>query len=137
MRSKKNYGGMESQDDGDSSDDEAYRDDTTTHSVSNTQYVSEIDDSISKEDFVSGTEDIYDSWELGIADTDMNETEVEGDIMQDFQLLNSFDEVVETNEQDQSSCFGANGNRTTSLLGGCGCQNLHITQEISEKLFTH
>jgi hypothetical protein len=128
------FGGVESLDDADSSDDDVSEDDATEAAEkTNTENISEIDDSIRKEDFLSGRDNICDSWELGIDDIDMNETENDGDIAQDFQLLNSFGALPESSEQGHSCCFEGNVNPSTNLLGGCGCQHLEIAQEISQK----
>jgi hypothetical protein len=114
------YAGVESQEDDETSNDNDV-DEDNNGTGSNNEQISEIDDRINNEDFSFGRDYIYDSWELGIDDTDMNETEVDGDIGQDFQILNSFGQVDVSSEENQLCCFGLNGNENTGLVGGCGC----------------
>jgi hypothetical protein len=63
----------------------------------------------------------------------MNETEVEVDIGQELHLLSSLGEVGESSDQDQSCRYATNDLGTPDLLGGCGCQHVDLTQEISQK----
>jgi hypothetical protein len=136
------YGGVESEEDTESSssDDDGYEDDAVLPAdnfidkdKSTNEHISQFDDRISNEDFNSVRDYIYDSWELGIDDTDMNEIEAEVDIGQELHLLSSLGEVGESSDQDQSCCYGANDLGTPDVLGGCGCQHVDLTQEISQK----